>query len=190
MTDKTPWQEDGSPWKTEAAFLAWVRGVLRKGWSKHPLKIEFIKRNRKRIVNPKNNPRFPEVWGMTCEVCLKDKVQTEIEIDHISETGGTFKKLEDAFSYMSHLFMVNYAKMRAVCKPCHEVINHSQKMGVSFEEAALQKKVIAFGKKSTKEVVSYCKNYGYTDSMLSNAAKRKSALTDILRRHLEPNSQG
>ena len=77
-----PWLEVGSPWKTESAFWGWVRGVLRKGWSKHPIKLEYIKRNRRRIKNPTGNPRFPEVWGMNCTVCKKDHVQANIEIDH------------------------------------------------------------------------------------------------------------
>lgn len=178
---KQPWEEDGSPWKTESQFLVWVRGVLRKGWSKHPLKLEYIKRFRKRITNPKNNPRFPEVWGMTCSVCMQDKVQAEIEIDHISETGGTFKKLEDAYDYMKHLFMVNYSKMQAVCKPCHKIINHSQRKGITFEDAALEKKVIEFMKKSTDEVIAFCKRYGYSEAMLSNAVKRRAALTKIFK---------
>lgn len=179
-----PWKEEGSPWKSEAEFLAWVRGVLRRGWSKHPIKLEFIKKNRKRIKNPnpKNAARFPEVWGMTCAMCKKDKAQAEIEIDHISDKGGTFKKLEDAVEYMRHLFMVNFSKMRSVCKPCHKIVSHSQKMGVSFEEAEIQKRVIAV-MKDTQNVLAICKKYGYSSDMLSNATKRKAALMAIFKEH-------
>jgi hypothetical protein len=182
--DVKPWEEEGSPWKTESQFLIWVRGVLRSGWSKHPLKLEYIKRHRKRILNPKKNARFPEVWGMTCSVCMQDKVQAEIEIDHISETGGTFRKLEDAYEYMKHLFMVNFAKMQPVCKPCHKIISHSQRMGVSFEEAALQKKVIEIMKKPKMELLEFCQKYGYSASMLTNAEKRKTAVTRILKENI------
>lgn len=179
-----PWKEEGSPWKSEAEFLSWVRGVLRRGWSKHPIKLEYIKRNRKRIKNPnpKNAPRFPEVWGMTCALCKKDKAQGDIEIDHISDTGGTFKKLEDAVEYMKHLFMVNFSKMRSVCKPCHKIESHRQKTGVSFEEAAVQKRVIAV-MKDTQNVLVICKKYGYSSDMLSNATKRKQALMAIFKEH-------
>jgi len=178
-----PWKEEGSPWKSESQFLTWVRGVLRKGWSKHPIKLEYIKRNRKRIKNPKNNPRFPEVWGMTCGVCQHDKVQAEIEIDHISETGGTFKKLEDAVEYMRHLFMVNFSKMRAVCKDCHKAITLSQRKQISLEDAFSEKKVTEFLKKGKQEVLAFCKKYGYSEASLTNADKRKIALTAIFKEH-------
>lgn len=181
---KQPWEEEGSPWKSEAAFLAWVRGVLRKGWSKHPIKLEFIKQKRKRIKNPnpKNALRFPEVWGMTCAVCKKDKAQAEIEIDHISDTGGTFRKLEDAVEYMKHLFMVNFSKMRAVCKPCHKIISYSQKEDLSFDEAKLKKRVIEV-MKDKEAMLALCKKYGYNQASLTNADKRKAALEAIFKEH-------
>ncbi len=178
----SPWLEIGSPWKSEAQFLTWVRGVLRKGWSKHPIKLEFIKQTRKRIKNPKDNPRFPEVWGMKCAVCKKDKVQADIEIDHISDTGGTFRKLEDAVEYMRHLFVVNFSKMRAVCKQCHTIISYSQKMGISFEEATIQKRVIDV-MKDTEAVLALCKKYGHNVKTLTNATKRKAALEAIFKEH-------
>lgn len=145
---KQPWTVPGVPWKTESAFWAWVRGVLRKGWSKHPVKLEYIKQNRQRIPNPKPSKRFPEVWGMECAICHQSVVQSEIEIDHISDNGGTFRGLEDIRDYAAYLFLVDFASLRSVCKPCHTIISYSQKMNISFEEAKLAKDVIAFSKLS------------------------------------------
>lgn len=179
-----PWKEEGSPWKSEAAFVSWVRGILRKGWSRHPIKLEFLKRNRKRIVNPnvKNRTRFPEIWGQTCAICKQDKAQAECEVDHISETSGSFKKLEDAVKYMQHLFMVNFDNIRIVCKPCHKIVTHAQRKGVSFAEAELQKLVIEKMKESKEKILAFCVENGYNKHSLTNAEKRREAVEAILKR--------
>lgn len=178
---KKPWLEEGSPWKTESSFWGWVRGVLRKGWSKHPIKLEYIKRNRKRIINPKEKARarFPEVWGMTCEVCKTDTVQSEIEIDHIGEQ-GKFTGLDDIKDYAAHLFLVDFTSLRSVCKPCHKVISYSQKTGLSFEAALAEKRAIDYMKShNVKEILDYCVGFGYNARSLSNAQKRREALVAI-----------
>lgn len=179
-----PWEEDGSPWKSEAEFVGWVRGVLRKGWSRHPIKLELLKRSRKRIVNPnpKNRKRFPEIWGQTCAVCQQEKPQGDCEVDHISETGGKFKSLEDAVTYLKHLMMVNFKSLRIVCKPCHKIISHAQRMGVTFEEAEAQKKVIEIMKRPVSEIIDFCVGQGYNATSLTNAAKRKKAVEEILKK--------
>jgi len=35
---KKVWGE-GTPWRTKSEFYVWLRGLLRRGWSKHPLRI-------------------------------------------------------------------------------------------------------------------------------------------------------
>lgn len=30
MSNKEPWEEEGSPWKTKAAFFTWLRGRFKK----------------------------------------------------------------------------------------------------------------------------------------------------------------
>jgi hypothetical protein len=182
MSDRKPWLCEGSPWKTESAFWGWVRGVLRRGWSKHPIKIEFIKKYRKRIVNPieKNRKRFPETWGMTCSICQKDTAQSEIEIDHIGD-GSSFTGLHDAEKYIAHLFLVDYSSLRPCCKPCHKIVNQAQRAGVSFDEARLQKEAIAICKGSVKDVLQFCTDYGVDNKTLTNAKRRREAVENILR---------
>jgi hypothetical protein len=172
----------GVPWKTESAFWSWIRGVLRKGWSKHPVKLEYIKKYRKQIPNPNPKGKKDTVWGMTCSCCSKDTVQSQIEIDHISETGGKFTCLEDVKAYVEYLFLIDFTSIRPVCKDCHEVITHSQKKGISFEEAATEKKVIEICKKPTKEILDWLQSNGYDVSTLRNAAQRRKAVEETLKR--------
>ena len=54
MTDETLEKmlgEMSHVWKTESAFMSWLRGGIRRMWSKHPVRIEFMKQNRTRIPN-------------------------------------------------------------------------------------------------------------------------------------------
>lgn len=181
-SDAKPWLCEGSPWKTEAAFMNWVRGVLRKGWKVHPIKIEFINKYRKRIKNPnqKSAKRFPECWGMTCDLCKIDTVQADIQIDHRGDS-GTFTKFEDAEAYMKHLFLIDYESIRPLCTSCHSVVSHAQNTGLSFEDAKLDKKVINLLKKENRpEMLALLQQHGYTGC--TNDVKRREALTEILRR--------
>lgn len=178
MANKEPWKVPDT-WKSEAAFWGWVRGGLRKLWSRHPVKLEYIKQNRKRISNPNPKGRVAEVWGMTCAICQKDMVQSEIEIDHISEHGARLSGLEDVESFVNHLLMIDFNSLRPLCKPCHRVVSHAQKMGVSFEEALAMKMAIEFVKQDKKIVVDFCVQRGYNLSSLNTAAKRREAVEQI-----------
>jgi hypothetical protein len=174
---RAPWLVPGVPWKTESSFWVWVRGILRKGWSRHPVKIEYIRLNRKRIVNPKETSRknHPTVWGMTCEICQKDHAQGDIEIDHIGDS-ASFTGLHDAESYVKHLYLVDFDSLRSLCKICHKIVNQSQRKGVSFEEARVQKQVILAMKDKVPIQLAKLKLLGYND--VSNAEKRKASWTD------------
>lgn len=179
MNHKQPWNCEGSPWKTESAFWVWVRGVLRKGWSKHPIKLEYIQRNRKRVPNPveKNRKRFPEVWGMECEICHKDCLQKDIEIDHIGDN-CSFTGIHDVEKYVAHLYLIDYSSIRACCKNCHSIVSHSQNEGISFEEAKVAKEIIRLMKKENKqEMLEILSQNGYTNC--TNDTKRKAALKEI-----------
>lgn len=179
--NKQPWTVPGVPWKTESAFWVWVRGVLRKGWSKHPVKLEYIKKYRKQINNPNPKGKKDTVWGMTCSKCGEDHVQSNIEIDHISDTGGTFTGLEDVKDYVEYLFLIDFDSIRPVCKPCHKAITYAQRESISFTEAVVKKKTIEFVKQDKEIVIDFCQKHSYTKEMLNNAAKRREAVEAIFR---------
>lgn len=178
--DAKPWEEDGNPWGNESKFITWVRGVLRKGWSKYPLKHLYKESKRRKIPNPK--PKFSsnhaEIWGIDCEVCGLPHVQGDIEVDHIGDS-SSLKSMADVEKYARHLFMLTYADMRCVCKSCHGAISHQQKHpGMSFEDAKIDKEVIAL-MKDKKKVLALLQQHGYNNC--TNDEKRRQALTKILK---------
>ena len=177
-----PWQVDGNPWKSESKFIGYLRGVLRKGWSRYPIKLQYIKANRKRITNPNPNApeRFKEVWGGTCEICQHDHVQKDMEIDHKGDQ-GTFTTMSDIEGFARHLFYVTLDDLRWICKKCHKIVSHSQRSGSSFDEASFQKDVIEIMKQPTDDVIEFIESYG--DYETTNTTKRKQSVVDILREY-------
>ena len=180
MEHKKPWIIAPHIWKSESYFWTFVRGVLRKGWSKHPLKLEYIKTHRKRIINPveANRERFPECWGLVCDICNKPTAQKDIEIDHIGDS-CKFTGLHDVEKYVAHLFLIDYDSIRPLCKPCHKIVNQSQRSGVSFEQARIEKEMIA--KLKDKNLLTWLSEHGYNGAAVSNAVKRKAAVAAILK---------
>ena len=178
-----PWEQCPDIWKTEAEFWTYLRGVFRKGWSSYPLKLAYIKANRKRIINPSENnrKRFPECWGMTCALCGKDTVQKEIEINH-KGNNCSFTGISDTEKYVSHLFMVNFSSLEPVCKSCHKIYTYSQKQGISYNESANIKYAIKIMKEeNVKDILYFLESYGYNDC--TSNAKRRKALEAILKEY-------
>lgn len=173
---KKPWTVTGVPWKSESAFWGWVRGVLRKGWSKHPVKLEYIKQHRKRIRNPNPKGKVAEVWGMTCQQCKRDVVQSDIEIDHTGNN-ASFTGLHDVESYVKHLFLVDFTSLESCCKACHSIRSNAQNKGMTFEESRKDKWIIDLLKPPNKsKLQALLTEHGF---VCKNPKERRAAL-DII----------
>ena len=173
---KEPWTLPGVPWKTESAFYGWIRGILRKGWSRHPVKLEYIKQNRKRIPNPNVNGRVSEVWGMTCQQCGNDFVQSQIEIDHLNPASSLRCK-EDIQGFVERLLFITFDDIEAVCLECHAIRTFSQKQGISFEEASMEKIALDLIKKKMDK--DWLDAHGITPQ--SSAEKRRIQIVELLK---------
>jgi hypothetical protein len=180
---KQPWTVPGVPWKTEGAFISWVRGVLRRGWKNHPVKIEYLNSRKKRIknTNPKSSKTHPTVWGCECEQCLQDVKFDMIEVDHVGAVQGTFTSMDDIQGYAEHLFLVDFDSLQTCCIPCHQTRSLSQAMGVSFDEAVIHKECIAICKRPKKDILAFVQDYGYTEQQVSNDTKRREVVYNILK---------
>lgn len=142
-----PWDVPGVPWKTEAAFYGWVRGQLRKGWSRHPVKNLLIQNNRFK----KDNGKGRKTWHLECDICKQDTPQTKIQIDHI-HPAGSLKTTEDIGKFVERLYFVTFDTIRPLCIPCHEIITFAERKGITFEEAIIEKQVVDIMKKSVHDL--------------------------------------
>lgn len=132
------WDKEYTPWKTEAQFLNWIRGGLRRLWSRHPVKGELKKKNRKKMQNDRGN----EVWHCLCSICESWYVQNDVEVDHIAPN-PPFTKLEHIHDYTKNLLTTDIDGLQLVCKSCHKIKTYAERYGYAFEEAKKIKEEIA-----------------------------------------------
>lgn len=142
MTNK-PWVEFPSIWKTESAFMSFLRGGIRRSlWSRSPIKVEFLKSRKKRIANPNPRGKVKEVFGATCEICNKDFPMKDIEVDH-KQGGHSLKTIDDIQKFIEGIVCVSFDDLAILCKPCHKNKTHSEKKGVTLEQATAERIAIA-----------------------------------------------
>ena len=150
-------EENPDIWKNEAAFMNHIRGNVRRAfWSKSPIKVKFIKENRERIPNPNPRGRVDTVWGGRCNVCANLFAQQELQVDHIRSDFNKLSSLDGLQEYIENMALVTKSELQLVCKPCHGIISHSQRKGISFDEAKIEKEIILICKEDKKVVDKLC----------------------------------
>lgn len=145
MGVKEPWGE-GTPWKNSTAFFTYLRGCLRKAWSRNPIKLNVLKKRRYQISNPNPNGKKPTVWGAKCEMCDNEFPLSSIQVDHI-EAAGKLNKTEDIQGFVERLLYVTEDDLRLVCVDCNSALAYADKYGISYEEACYVKIALSLQKK-------------------------------------------
>lgn len=171
---KEPWEALPEVWPTPAKYFQWVRNQMRRAWSRHPIKVAYKKAHRERGCLGKKTKTNPTgvVWCSRCEQCGVLHREANTEVDHI-EQAGSFRHWGEFLSWMQRLMHISFDSIRVVCKPCHKIITHATKKGMTFEEAKLDKRVIAFGKLPAKEQMSVLRTKNVDGPHTPNAVQRK-----------------
>ena len=159
-------------WKTRSAFFAFIKGVLRRGWNHAPQKLILLKKLRKQIPNPNPKGNKLTVWGAECSVCSGTFPLKEIQVDHLLEETAHLTEIEHIQSCAEKLLLVVEDDLRLVCKGCHSIISLAQKLGMTFDEAAMEKKVIAFKKLSATEQRNVLQNEAKCETISSTIKGR------------------
>ena len=134
-------------WKSRSAFMQYIKGLVRRGWNRAPQKLIFLKKYRLLIDNPSPKGKA-KIWGAKCAICGELHPLKHIQVDHILEETAKLQKWDDLPNVLYKLLLVTEDDLRLLCKECHAIVTESQKKGISFEEARLEKIVIAFKKLS------------------------------------------
>lgn len=178
--DYKPWIEYPHIWKTEAAWLSFIRGGIRRYlWSKNPVKLEFMKEKRVMIPNPsKRKGAKSEVWGAKCEQCLKLVPQKDIEVDH--RTGEhSLRCAADIQKFVEGIVFVRKEDLAILCKPCHKTKTYSERSGMSLEDAAIEKEAITICKGTASEVKSWLLQRGVTPA--KTVGERRKQIVEHLK---------
>ena len=181
--DIEPWEQCPDIWKSEAAYFNWIRGAMRKAWCRHPVKISYMHLHRFKAPLGKPTFKYPEgkmIWATHCETCKKLCKEGETEVDDKVRAGGC-KSWDEFNVWIKSLLHINHASLAIICKPCHRIKSYSEQHDISFEEAKLRKKVIAFMKQTASQQVAWFERHKYQPSLYANATKRKALYTTYLR---------
>lgn len=170
-----PWELYPAIWKTEAAFLSYIRGGIRRHlWAKSPIKLEFVKHARKMITNPNEKLRKgrPKVWGGVCEICGGEFPLKNMEVDH--KTGEyTLRRVEDIQAFVEGIVFVTFEDLALLCKPCHLAKTYAEREGMSHEDAIIEKKAIEICKGNAASVKLWLKIYGIEPAATAKARREQ-----------------
>ena len=174
---KKMWEIHPEIWKTESAYMSWIRGGIRRYlWAKNPVKLEFIKQNRIRIPNPNTRGKVKEVWGGVCALTGGTYPIGDMEVDHIIGN-HSLKSLDDLQSFIEGIVMVSFNDLQLVSKEAHKIKSYAEKYGITFEQAKKQKEFILISK-SSELVIDTLKTYGVP--LPSTQKARKELLKELM----------
>lgn len=152
MINQKPWEtpEGKVVWKTEAQYWNWLRGALRRLWTDYPLR-KVWKKNSLRPLTPdeKSSGKFhPSTKNVgVCVFCNEVMAGSKLECDHLIASDGCTNK-ETAEKFLWHCGGQTSDNFQLVCKPCHKIKSYSEANGISFQDAILEKKAIAWEKEN------------------------------------------
>lgn len=185
-----------NPWETcehlntKTKWMTWIRGMLRRGWSKYPVAKEY-KSSKQRIVpildedgnqlyyktgKKKGKPRMR--YEAECECCGNTFPAHKLQVDHIV-SAGSFTEAEHIPEYLTNLFC-GKDNLQLLCVPCHEVKTHMDRYKLTWEEALASKKLIEKCKQKASAQKAELKKAGFSEKDISNADKRVECYRKLL----------
>lgn len=172
---------------THAKYVEALRTCVRKAWQHHPMKRLYKESKVKKIKNPRPNPRrgFEFVKGYTCEICGRDFVEKDIEVDH-KKGDNKFTHIDNFQSYVEAILHVAPEDLQILCAyndtdvrsrerhSCHKVKTYAESVGITFEQALVMKRVIAIEKGGDAKINKALHDFGIT--VLPKTQKARKAL--------------
>jgi len=73
-----------------------------------------------------------------CQICSEWFANSSLQVDHATPAGSIGNSWEGYFNWFYDL-LADQSNMQLVCKPCHLIKTHADRLGVSFEEAKIKK---------------------------------------------------
>lgn len=186
-------QNNSEVYPSHEKYVEALRACIRKAWQFHPMKRLYKESKAKRIKNPRPNPRrgFEFVKGYTCEICGRDFVEKDIEVDH--KVGhNKFTHIDDFNAYANRILHVAPEDLQILCAypdtdvrsrerhSCHKVKSYAESSGLTFEEALIIKRVISIEKAGDGKVQAALINFGLDKTTLPKTqAARKTLLRKL-----------
>lgn len=179
IEEKKLWEIYPHIWKTESAFMSWIRGGIRRSlWNRHPVKLEFIKQNRIKIKNPNPKGKVDKVWGGVCALTGETHVIANLEVDH-QKGNHSLQTLKDVEQFISGIVNITLEDLQFVSKEAHKIKSYAEKQGISFEEAKAEKTAIELIKKGVDKQFLIDHNVK-AENIGSTQLKRRKQIVELL----------
>ena len=168
--------KDGTP--SQAKYFTWLRSQLRGTWSDNPLRTEWKKTQLRPVTREE---RLAKVFHSStknvgqCYLCEEWFAGSKLECDHKKESDGCVD-FETAEDFLWHCAANPPENWELACKPCHKIKSYSERMGITFEEARVDKEAILICKGDEKVwLISKGINPG------KNAKIRRQQVVEVLK---------
>jgi len=154
-----PWKDVPDLWKGEKQYLNWLRGQIRRIWSRHPIKHRYVAQRETPTPVEASALHLPIGCALTartkrlreCEMCKQWYPPSWLEVDHI-HGGVGFDNYEEFLEWQERMLFVTFEDIRELCKTCHADVTLSQKLGCTLDAVPKERERIEFGKlKATKQ---------------------------------------
>lgn len=160
---------------SESAYLAWIRSALRSKSLRWPPRNEALQLARRAYKGTNKLQK----WEYFCKLCEDWFKAKEVVVDHFPKPAGSILSTADIGEFANNLYCeVN--NLRVLCSTCHDCHTLSEKNGITFEEAKVQKEINNFMKQDKKIILDFLESNGYTGDLVSNEVKRKALVEKIL----------
>lgn len=172
--------EDGSP--QEKHVVSVVRSAIRQAWMKSDVKLAYL--YSKTIPDMDDSTRTK--WLVPCEICGKMFKLTDVQIDH--KLGNhSFTKVTDFENYFNNILMVGFNDLQILCEDDHLSKTLSEKLGITFEEAVVEREVIKICKLKAAQIDKWLGDRGV--KVAKNPQARRDAVREVLKNEQNTSSK-
>lgn len=195
-----PW-EYCDQWKNESQYYSWLRGRLRSIWSKDwTPKNNYL--NDRKFDHPKVDEDGNPILNKTgnnmgkqktfkayeCEITgeiipaskPKGAKTAKYNIDHIEDAGSCRNGLEACIFLFRVLTSPD--NMQLISTEAHKILTHMKRHDISWDEAVIDKKAIAWEKDKKVDHKQFLLDNGFSEEDISNGKKRKVCYLNYLNR--------
>ena len=166
-------------WKTESQYWQWLRGSLRRLWGDYPLRKEWKTRQLRPITPEEKASKLyhPSTKNLgQCFYCEQWFAGSKLECDHKTSSDGCTSK-ETAESFLWYCGGGTGDDWVLSCKPCHKLKTHSDRYGLTLEQAKIEKEIIAI--MNSKQDKQWLKDREIEPA--SNAKLRREQIEGVLK---------
>ncbi len=177
-----PWETDEGQqvWKSKSQYFNWLRGNLRKIWSDYPVRKIWKKDSLRPVTSKERLSKMfhPSTKNVgQCVMCNEWMAGSKLECDHKKPSNGC-SDWSDVPSFVEYCVSQPATEFQLICKPCHKIKAYAERMNISFEDARIEKAIIAYMKKSNTVIDKTLAKHGLP---CNNAKVRKDGVRQLMK---------